>query len=56
MATPQKIASGGKICETGPATAMETGMSERDTKKSRDEMRPSMCTGTRRWSSVPQMT
>ena len=31
-------------------------MSERDTKKSSDEIRPSICTGTRRCSNVPQMT
>ena len=31
-------------------------MSSRDTKKSREEIRPSMCEGTRRCSRVPQMT
>ena len=31
-------------------------MSEMETKKSRDDTRPSMCGGTRRWSRVPQMT
>ena len=41
---------------TGPATAMDTGISASETKKSRLETRPSRCGGTRRCSSVPQMT
>jgi len=41
---------------TGPATAIDTGMSARLTKKSRLDTRPSRAGGTRRWSSVPQMT
>ena len=36
--------------------AIDSGMSASETKKSRLEMRPSMCRGTRRCSSVPQMT
>ena len=42
--------------ETGPASAIETGIRLIETKKSREATRPSMCGGTRRWSSVPQMT
>lgn len=41
---------------TGPASAIDRGISERDRKKSRLETRPSSSGGTRRWSSVPQMT
>ena len=41
---------------TGPATAMDTGISASETKKSRLDTRPSRCGGTRRCSSVPQMT
>ncbi len=41
---------------SGPASAIETGISEMLTKKSSEETRPSRCGGTRRWSSVPQIT
>ena len=41
---------------TGPASAMDTGISETLTKKSSEATRPSRCGGTRRCSSVPQMT
>ena len=41
---------------TGPAMAIDSGMNASDTKKSRLDTRPSMCGGTRRCSSVPQMT
>ena len=41
---------------TGPASAIDTGISASDTKKSRLDTRPSRCAGTRRCSSVPQMT
>jgi hypothetical protein len=40
----------------GPATAIDTGMNASETKKSRLETRPSMAAGTRRCSSVPQIT
>ena len=49
MATP--IAS-----ETGPASAIETGIRLIETKKSSEATRPSSSGGTRRWSSVPQIT
>ena len=42
--------------ETGPASAIEIGIRLTETKKSSDATRPSMCGGTRRWSSVPQIT
>ena len=42
--------------DTGPASAIETGIRLIETKKSSEATRPSMCGGTRRWSSVPQMT
>ena len=41
---------------TGPAIAIDTGIRASETKKSRLETRPSRCGGTRRCSSVPQMT
>jgi hypothetical protein len=41
---------------TGPASAMDTGMNDSETKKSRLETRPSIAGGTRRCSRVPQMT
>ena len=41
---------------TVPASAIESGMKLRDTKKSRLDTRPSSAAGTRRCSSVPQMT
>ena len=41
---------------TGPASAIETGIRLTDTKKSSEATRPSRCAGTRRCSSVPQMT
>src|SRR4029079_10826281 len=42
--------------DTGPTIANDTGMNASDTKKSRLDTRPSISAGTRRWSSVPQMT
>ena len=39
---------------TGPAIAMETGISASETKKSRLDTRPSRAGGTRRCSRVPQ--
>lgn len=42
--------------DSGPAIANDTGMNASDTKKSRLETRPSISVGTRRCSSVPQMT
>jgi hypothetical protein len=41
---------------TGPATAIEIGMSASETKKSRLDTRPSIDGGTRRCSSVPHTT
>src|SRR4051794_5118041 len=41
---------------TVPARAIDSGMKLRETKKSRLETRPSSAGGTRRCSSVPQMT
>jgi hypothetical protein len=41
---------------TGPARAIDSGMNDSETKKSRLEIRPSSAGGTRRCSSVPQMT
>ena len=42
--------------DTGPASAIETGIRLIETKKSSEATRPSRCGGTRRCSSVPQMT
>ena len=42
------------VSPTGPANAIDTGISASDTKKSRLDTRPSMAGGTRRCSSVPQ--
>ena len=52
----RKISPTGSTSAAGPARAMETGMRASETKKSRLETRPSRCGGTRRCSSVPQMT
>ena len=52
----RKISQMGRTSAAGPASAMDTGISASDTKKSRLEIRPSRCGGTRRWSSVPQIT
>ena len=41
---------------TGPATAIEIGISASETKKSRLDTRPSIAGGTRRCSSVPHTT
>jgi hypothetical protein len=41
---------------TGPARAIEIGIRLTETKKSSDETRPSSSGGTRRCSSVPQIT
>src|SRR3954449_13406182 len=42
--------------DSGPTIANDTGMNASDTKKSRLDTRPSISGGTRRCSSVPQMT
>src|SRR5689334_1067678 len=42
--------------DSGPTIANDTGMNASDTKKSRLDTRPSISVGTRRCSSVPQMT
>jgi hypothetical protein len=52
----RKMSHRGSSSAAGPARAMETGMRASETKKSRLETRPSRCGGTRRCSSVPQMT
>ena len=52
----RKMSPTGSTSAAGPARAMETGIRASETKKSRLETRPSMCGGTRRCSSVPQMT
>ena len=41
---------------TVPASAIDRGMKLSETKKSRLDTLPSRAGGTRRWSSVPQMT
>src|SRR5689334_1879817 len=51
-----KIVSVDTTFDSGPATANDTGMNASDTKKSRLETRPSISRGTRRCSSVPQIT
>ena len=42
--------------DSGPTIANDTGMNASETKKSRLDTRPSISVGTRRCSSVPQMT
>ncbi len=42
--------------DSGPTIANDTGMNASDTKKSRLDTLPSISGGTRRCSSVPQMT
>ena len=42
--------------DSGPMIANDTGMNASETKKSRLDTRPSISGGTRRCSSVPQMT
>ncbi len=56
MPAMTKIAQMGMTEANGPASAMDTGISASETKKSSEETRPSMCGGTRRCRSVPQMT
>jgi hypothetical protein len=51
-----KISQMGRTSAAGPAMAMDTGISASETKKSRLDTRPRRWGGTRRWSSVPQMT
>ena len=51
-----KMTCTGTTFDSGPASAIDSGMNARETKKSRLDTRPSMCAGTRRCSSVPQMT
>ncbi len=55
-AAAMKIVWIGTTSARGPATAIDSGMRASETKKSRLEMRPSMCRGTRRCSRVPQIT
>src|SRR5689334_15315318 len=42
--------------DNGPTIANDSGMNASDTKKSRLDTRPSIAVGTRRCSSVPQIT
>ena len=57
-ATPatRKVLASPIASETGPASAIETGIRLTETKKSSEATRPSRSGGTRRCSRVPQMT
>jgi hypothetical protein len=48
--------AGPTASDTGPASAIDTGIRRTETKKSSDATRPGMCGGTRRCRSVPQMS
>ena len=52
----RKIVSIDTTFDSGPTIANDTGMNASETKKSRLDTLPSICVGTRRCSSVPQIT
>ncbi|BBY46168.1 hypothetical protein MCEL_44630 [Mycolicibacterium celeriflavum] len=56
MPATRKIVCIDTTFDSGPTIANDSGMNARETKKSRLETRPSIAVGTRRCSSVPQMT